>query len=121
MAEDIPTAVRKICYERDNYRCRWCGRYNVAIHLHHVVYRSGGGRHVPENLISLCYEHHATAHSSKNNYQEILLAVLQEEPNVTVLQYMRWRKVGEQSNTEVPRLRTGDEPSGPVGRFLTLE
>lgn len=117
MAEDIPLAVRKIVYERDAYKCRWCGRQNgVSIHLHHIVYRSGGGQHVPENLISLCYEHHAEAHSSKNDYQHLLLDLVQEEPNVTMFQLMRWRKRPDVQIEVDP-----DEGTGPVGRFLAID
>lgn len=128
MAEDIPTTVRKICYERDGYRCRWCGRMDVGIDLHHVVYRSSGGRHVPENLISLCREHHNLAHSSKDQYQEILLDVLAQDQKVTVNQVMRWRdtemarqawKFVRDNNIKPTPLSTG-EPEGRVRRMLDL-
>lgn len=104
------------CYERDQYKCRWCGRMNVGIDLHHVIYRSGGGQHVPDNLISLCRDHHNMAHSSKISYQQLLLDVLAMEPNITVMQVMRWRE----KDTEPKPLSTG-KPEGRVRRFLNLE
>lgn len=117
MADDIPLAVRKICYERDGYKCRWCGRANVGIDLHHVVYRSGGGQHVPENLISLCREHHNQAHSSKDRYQQVLLDVLAMEPNVTVVQVLRWRA----AEASKPRPLSTGHMEGRVRRMLHLE
>lgn len=117
MAEDIPLGVRRIVYARDSYKCRWCGRMNVGIDLHHVIYRSGGGTHVPENLISLCREHHNLAHSSKTDYQQLLLDVLGMEPNVTVMQLMRWREAEAKPTEQI----SPGQPEGRVRRFLDLD
>lgn len=46
-----------------DYGCYSCGSSNVE--MHHVVYRSQGGRGVWRNLVPLCKEHHSKAHSNK--------------------------------------------------------
>lgn len=122
MAEDIPLAVRRVVYARDAHKCRWCGRANgVSLHLHHIVYRSGGGRHVPENLITLCYEHHSLVHSDKGEHQPVLLELVDREPHVTAFQLLRWKQT-----EPPPALRPSDtqtdvqlnRETGPVGRLF---
>lgn len=55
-ADDIPPDVRREVLRRDNYRCRRCGNENTdALTLHHVIYRSQGGTHHPDNLVTLCW------------------------------------------------------------------
>ena len=51
--KDIPAAVRKQVLARDNYRCRRCGRED-NLSLHHIIPRSQGGRHIAENLVTVC-------------------------------------------------------------------
>lgn len=50
--DDIPRAVRLLAAERDAGWCIRCGK--PSRQLHHRQLRSQGGRHVPENLITLC-------------------------------------------------------------------
>lgn len=97
-ATDIPDSVRKVVLARDKHRCRWCGRVNVGLHLHHINYRSAGGDHSSENLITLCGADHALVHTNKRLYPEILQQ-LQELPGVTGLQLSR-RLAREQKQTE---------------------
>lgn len=53
---DIPARIRRLVLRRDNYRCRYCGNENTEqLTLHHVQYRSQGGTHDPDNLVTLCY------------------------------------------------------------------
>jgi 5-methylcytosine-specific restriction endonuclease McrA len=52
----------------DGNRCRFCGT-NQRLHVHHIIYRSQGGTHEVENLITLCQEHHDTVHSNKKLFQ----------------------------------------------------
>lgn len=92
MATDIPTAVRKQVHDRDGHRCRWCGRTNAGLHIHHINYRSAGGGHEPENLISLCVDHHQMVHTNKQVYPAMLNELLENGPGVTGLQVARWRK-----------------------------
>ena len=43
--------------------CNYCNGYPVE--MHHVVYRSQGGRGVYRNLMPLCKQHHQMAHNSR--------------------------------------------------------
>lgn len=43
------------------------------LEVHHILYRSQGGGHDQENLITLCNTCHGRAHSNKKRYQPILL------------------------------------------------
>ena len=95
MATDIPEKTRKEVYARDGYRCRWCGRGNAWIHLHHIVYRSSGVDHSKENLISLCEAHHRLVHTNKHVYQPVLLKLIKREPGITGIQLMRWEHASQ--------------------------
>ena len=55
-------AVRDKVYERDQGRCRMCGR--LGTELHHVVFRSQGGRGVFTNALTLCSKHHREVHDN---------------------------------------------------------
>lgn len=46
-----------------HYGCYSCGSEQVE--MHHVVFRSQGGRGVWRNLVPLCKEHHNKAHSDR--------------------------------------------------------
>jgi 5-methylcytosine-specific restriction endonuclease McrA len=44
--------------ERDNFRCRYCGRYaieGIVLHVDHVNPKSNGGEYVMENLVTACH------------------------------------------------------------------
>jgi 5-methylcytosine-specific restriction endonuclease McrA len=65
-AEDIPAATRRRVLARDNYRCRCCGDEElVGLTLHHVRYRSHGGDHSDDNLVTLCIHCHTLIHRKK--------------------------------------------------------
>lgn len=52
----ISAETRRLVLERDNWRCRRCGQEDLdKLTLHHVVYRSQGGKHGPDNLVTLCW------------------------------------------------------------------
>ncbi len=70
----IPIQLRLEIRQRDNHACRWCGRPGQE--CHHIHYRSEGGANEPSNLILLCMECHAKAHSSKRTYKPLLLATI---------------------------------------------
>lgn len=63
----ITPEVRAIVLARDQYRCRRCGQQNLdELTLHHVVYRSLGGAHTPENLVTVCWNPcHKLIHEKK--------------------------------------------------------
>lgn len=73
----LDAEIRALIRKRDGERCRWCGRNGSSgLQIHHVHYRSEGGQDVPHNLILLCADHHAVAHSNKKYWQPVLLASL---------------------------------------------
>lgn len=97
MATDVPEGVRARVYARDGHRCRWCGRANVSVEIHHIEYRSSGGQHVEDNLICLCFRCHKVVHGtirtqgetlSKEAAQEILRTLI-EVRGVTGIQIRR--------------------------------
>lgn len=50
---------------RDKGRCVVPGCKELSQHLHHIVYRSKGGKWRTENICSLCVAHHALVHGGK--------------------------------------------------------
>jgi 5-methylcytosine-specific restriction endonuclease McrA len=55
--------MRKEIYDRDQGLCVRCGR--VAVHIHHIVYRSQGGGNDKRNGVCVCHSCHEHAHGSK--------------------------------------------------------
>ncbi|MDJ0973256.1 MAG: AAA family ATPase [Planctomycetota bacterium] len=60
-APKTPPALRKRVLKRDGGRCRCCGSRR-ELHVHHIVWRSKGGKTVIWNLITLCARCHALVH-----------------------------------------------------------
>ncbi len=61
--QDVPPAIRRQVMRRDGGRCVVPGcAQAVFVDLHHVVPRSEGGDHDPENLCVLCGAHHRALH-----------------------------------------------------------
>ena len=61
--QDIPPAVRRAVLRRDHHRCRVPGCRNATfLDLHHIVLRSDGGLHHPDNLLTVCGAHHRALH-----------------------------------------------------------
>lgn len=73
-SNDVPIEVRADVYIRDKARCRYCGTPSAS--LHHIVYRSQGGKHEERNLICLCQTHHDLMHSDKGYWMPILQEVV---------------------------------------------
>jgi 5-methylcytosine-specific restriction endonuclease McrA len=57
-------ACRKAVKARDKGRCVVPGCKERSAHLHHIVYRSRGGKWRSENVCSLCVTHHQMVHAS---------------------------------------------------------
>lgn len=92
--DDVPIAVRLECYERDNQCCRVCGRYADTPGLHHVVYRSAGGKHTVDNLVTIGWTpghdcHVPVVHADSRLWRPILQQVLLT-PGVNARQLLRW-------------------------------
>lgn len=53
--------VRKFVLSRDGHCCRACGSSH-GLEVHHVVFRSLGGRDEASNLVALCDDCHRSVH-----------------------------------------------------------
>jgi hypothetical protein len=60
-AETTPLLVRRVL-ARDNMSCRNCG-CSLYLHVHHVVFRSQGGKSEPDNLVATCSLCHSMIHA----------------------------------------------------------
>jgi len=63
----IPPAVVQFVLEREDYTCEYCGKgyppeEGHALHCHHVIKTSQGGRDNPDNLRLLCWACHGKKH-----------------------------------------------------------
>lgn len=94
----IPERIRQEVMDRDGNTCRFCGQHAENPALHHVRYRSEGGKNRPDNLITVHWMYaprcHEIMHSKKWKYQEAGLYVA-TRPGLTVLQVLRWQDVQE--------------------------
>jgi hypothetical protein len=72
----IPSGIRRQVLDRDGHRCRYCGTTN-GLHLHHIGYRSQGGDHSVDNLITLCGTHHGLVHGDKRRWMPVLCAYVE--------------------------------------------
>ena len=50
---------------RDNYTCQCCGKKNIRLEVHHIIYRSYGGTNDEDNLITLCEDCHDKLHNDE--------------------------------------------------------
>ena len=62
-----PAVVQRVL-ERDHYTCQVGGRRcrlggENVLQLHHVVFRSHGGGHLEENLVTVCFRCHNRIHA----------------------------------------------------------
>lgn len=70
---DISADTRKLVLTRDNYRCRCCGDEDLqSLTLHHVLYRSQGGGHSPDNLVTICWNCHRKVHAKILDVRRLL-------------------------------------------------
>lgn len=53
---EITKELRSYVLDRDNCLCQLCGK--VGDHIHHVIFKSLGGKNSANNLITLCEAHH---------------------------------------------------------------
>jgi hypothetical protein len=58
-------ACRLAVKKRDKGRCVLCKCKSKSVHLHHIVYRSRGGKWTPQNVISVCAWCHGMIHAGK--------------------------------------------------------
>jgi len=55
---------RQAVHRRDSGRCVVPKCRNRSRHLHHIMYRSRGGKWITSNICSLCVEHHQQVHGA---------------------------------------------------------
>jgi len=50
--------IRFEIFKRDNFTCQYCGRKapNVELQIDHIIPKSKGGKDIPENLITACWD-----------------------------------------------------------------
>ena len=85
----IPGDVRTFVIERDGHVCRCCGLFTEIPHVHHVIYRSQGGRDDPGNLVSLDWRCHERVHRNKPVWLPVLQQVAITD-GVNAVQLLRW-------------------------------
>jgi len=57
--------TKKYVFWRDGYTCQHCGKSNLVLNAHHIIFRSNGGSDRPDNLITLCEDCHKKLHAGK--------------------------------------------------------
>ncbi len=61
--QSIPPAVRRYVLRRDGHCCAFPGcRHATFVDVHHIDSRADGGKHHPDNLVTLCSAHHRAVH-----------------------------------------------------------
>ncbi|HQY65532.1 MAG TPA: HNH endonuclease signature motif containing protein, partial [Polyangiaceae bacterium] len=63
-ARDVktPSRMREHVLRRDGRRCRSC-RSRKSLMVHHIEFRSHGGRTLPSNLLGICFRCHGLVHA----------------------------------------------------------
>ena len=64
--------IRRAALDRDNWRCRECGRAG-AMQVHHVISVYLGGSDEFSNLVSLCRGCHAAKHQRRKGDWDMVL------------------------------------------------
>lgn len=65
--EGLPVEVRQAVLARDGHKCFFC-KATDNLHIHHMIPRSKGGTHDPENLLAVCEKCHAWLHEGELVY-----------------------------------------------------
>lgn len=75
----LDARLRDEVYERDGFRCGWCGRTNAIIDIHHIIYRRGAQEDRLDNLICLCRTHHDFVHGRANARGQVITKARAQE------------------------------------------
>ncbi len=57
--------LRIACLMRDGYTCQRCGKQQVRLEAHHLMFREQGGKDTLTNLLTLCQTCHKNLHQGK--------------------------------------------------------
>ena len=94
-AQTVPPALRRAVIARDAGSCAVPGcRHATFVDVHHIKPREEGGRHVIENLITLCSAHHRAVHRGT-------LAIERREPTGLVFRHADGAEYGSALNAEL--------------------
>jgi 5-methylcytosine-specific restriction endonuclease McrA len=66
----IPRETWRRVLERDGERCQRCGAED-GLHVHHIVFRSQGGTHDEDNLVTVCNNCHEDIHQRRTAVKRI--------------------------------------------------
>lgn len=77
-ATDIPQAVKRAVWERDNHRCIICGHANAAPNAHFIS-RAHLGRGIEENIVTLCTLFGNGCHHRFDNGSRVERELMREE------------------------------------------
>jgi hypothetical protein len=79
----LSDTMRENILERDDHQCKYCevGLPVATLEVHHIIPVSKGGRHVPDNLVTLCERCHKALHrlSAVDGLSCWILDVAQDE------------------------------------------
>lgn len=132
--QGLPPDLKRAVFERDNWRCRWCGSTNrYGYDVHHIQYRRGYSYDRLDNLITVCRSCHTFVHDSyaipKALAQQILTELISDTgAGSTGLALWRRHAAAETRATsptdEAPtsgRLLTGSTTPGRLMKGITHE
>jgi 5-methylcytosine-specific restriction endonuclease McrA len=63
--------LRIACLMRDGYSCQHCGKKNIRLEAHHVIFREHGGKDTLANLLTLCEVCHHRLHEGKITLKKV--------------------------------------------------
>lgn len=87
-ATDIPQAVRIRVYDRDDWKCIFCGRPGYP--NCHVINRSQGGLGIEQNIVTACAECHFAMDNGRDTEKSRRMKVQAE--NYLKQHYKNWRR-----------------------------
>ena len=61
----IEAELRAKLLEEHGHKCMECGKYNVGLSLHHIIFKSRGGKSEIDNVENLCISCHSRKHGIK--------------------------------------------------------
>lgn len=83
--------LAKAVYIRDSWKCRHCNDRN-ALHPHHLIYKSHGGKDDLDNLITLCAQCHRAHHDGFLDIEVIKIALtVTQLPAVRFTRLKNWK------------------------------
>ncbi len=63
--------LRIACLMRDDYACQQCGKKNIRLEAHHLIFREHGGKDTLANLLTLCEGCHHQLHEGKITLKKV--------------------------------------------------